>query len=694
MKSRSIKTALTLYVSALAAIVVILSCINVASSWKERSFLQTDEHRNTVINALLTAAGHWAVERGVTNAALSADAPASGNTVNKINERRENGNAAYREAMEGVKTLSFTGKDSIIPAVEKAFRQAEALRKQAAEAIAVNKNARDGAVKSGWVPAMSHLIVTSQKLRLFLTKETALHDPGLGKQSQLRHFSWLMSEYAGRERAIIGGHIAAGKPISPETLATLGNFRGHVETGNTIVENLASSSDNNVQRAVRASEKVFLGGYEDLRKSVYAAGETGAYPVSANEWIKQSTAAIDTLLAVQQASVEETEVYLQASLRTETIALAVEFAVLILCLGVVVASQLYLRNGLARPIEDITNVMDKLAGGDTSVTIPSAERKDEIGRMAAAIQVFKDSAIENLALQEKQREGEARAAEDRKKARNEMAELFKERVGTVIETVAASAAQMTKTAQQLAGEIKISEETSRKAVTEAEHTGGNVQSIASAVEEMSATVNEISFQLSKSNDLVAQSVQRADNADKQARALSEASRKVGDVVQIISQIAEQINLLALNATIESARAGEAGKGFAVVAGEVKNLADQTNKSIQEIAAVIAEMNDVSGGIVAALNSVKESVGDISEASGSISSAVEEQSATTNEIAGNMQSAADGTGRVTDNLKTISAGAVTSQQASDEMLAAAGDLSQQADTLNTEVARFLQEMRAA
>jgi methyl-accepting chemotaxis protein len=211
---------------------------------------------------------------------------------------------------------------------------------------------------------------------------------------------------------------------------------------------------------------------------------------------------------------------------------------------------------------------------------------------------------------------------------------------------------------------------------------------------MSATVREISSQLQNSNNLISKSVDSVEHADTHAQALAEASQKVEEVVQIISDIAGQINLLALNATIESARAGEAGKGFAVVASEVKNLAGQTDKSIQEIETVIAEMNEVSSDIIGALKGIKHSVQDISESSSGIASAVEEQSATTNEIAQNMQSAAQGTQTISDNLEAVSSGASQSQSAAEQVLSAAQDLSRQSETLDKEVKAFLEEIRSA
>jgi methyl-accepting chemotaxis protein len=222
----------------------------------------------------------------------------------------------------------------------------------------------------------------------------------------------------------------------------------------------------------------------------------------------------------------------------------------------------------------------------------------------------------------------------------------------------------------------------------------DVQGIASSVEELSSSVKEISGQVHKSARLVNDAAAKSQEADRLADALTQASEKVGRVMNLISDISGQINLLALNATIESARAGEAGRGFAVVAGEVKNLAGQTDKSIQEIESVIKEMQGISKNIVEALSGIRCAIGNINEASGSIASAVEEQSATANEIARNMQAAAVGTSELSDAVSEVADGTQRSGSASSAMKGLSERLAEQARGLKEEVERFLRGARAA
>jgi methyl-accepting chemotaxis protein len=288
-------------------------------------------------------------------------------------------------------------------------------------------------------------------------------------------------------------------------------------------------------------------------------------------------------------------------------------------------------SGIVRAIKRVVAVLQELAAGKEDVKIAGTERKDEVGDLARAAEVFAQNAQEAKQAEQRQREAEIRAEQEKKQAMLDMADRFENEVKGIVQMVAAAATQLSQTAEGVAASISQSTNMATETAAASEQASSNVQTVAAAAEELSASVQEISSQIARSNTLVRESVARTDAADAQAGSLSEATQRVREVVDLISDIAGKINLLSLNATIESARAGEAGKGFAVVASEVKSLANQTDRSIEEIVKVINDMNLASDDIITSLREIKSSINDISHSSGTVSAAVEEQSATTNEL---------------------------------------------------------------
>jgi methyl-accepting chemotaxis protein len=228
----------------------------------------------------------------------------------------------------------------------------------------------------------------------------------------------------------------------------------------------------------------------------------------------------------------------------------------------------------------------------------------------------------------------------------------------------------------------------------AEEASSNVQTAASGAEELSSSIGEISRQVAQSNDYTTKAVAETENITGRVKGLDDAAQKIGDVIGLIQDIAEQTNLLALNATIEAARAGEAGKGFAVVASEVKTLATQTAKATEEIAQQIGGMQEATGGTVTAIDGIRGIIASINENASAIAAAVEQQNAATSEIARNVQQAATGTSDVSANIGNVNQGAAQTGAAASQVLSAADALTAQADELQREVQGFLSSVRAA
>ena len=416
--------------------------------------------------------------------------------------------------------------------------------------------------------------------------------------------------------------------------------------------------------------------------------------LTSKDLLNASTEIADKVAGVRSAaSVESTAIGVATTGLLDTIRRMLLIVAGVSVIGAV-ALAFVIGRSISRPVVAIAHAMGQVSDGDLRTVVPGLGRKDEVGVMAEALEVFK-TGLAQAAETRASREADAAAQADLRRAEvHQLADMFEQTVGGIASSLAAAAGQLNGSAQTLSQSSTDVTQKASTVATASEAASAGVGTVAAAAEELASSIVEIGRQVNESTEVASRAVQDASETASKVRELSEAARKIGAVVDLINTIAGQTNLLALNATIEAARAGEAGKGFAVVAAEVKQLADQTARATSEIGAQVAAIQASTADSSDAIMRITETIGHISKVSNTVAGSVRDQGTATQEIADSVQKAAEGTSTVASNIVEVGEAASESASAAQEVLHASDALSAQAERLQTELQRFLATIRAA
>ena len=709
----------------LALIAVGLSTNQAIQAWSDAGEATRLVKLNDFDTDLGTLKEALSVERGLSMIAL-ASGDRGGMYADRIDQNRRTAEQAFERVRAGAEELpDFKGKKDTLDALTRAYTTYLGVRSQV-----------DGAIAAGGEPvrrlrqAFGGVIDAGRDLRLNAEHALAGSNAAISAYMRLKFRLWEMKEYAAQEWGSVGANVAANDPIS-EQERTLNAIRaGRVQGAWDDAASLVSSglTDDDLTSFIDDVNNEF---FEAFRFDVlYAISDEsidveagGTYSMSSSEFVAMATAASAPieLLAIEAA--ERTEALATDNAGTNQGLFVLQVIVLAIVGTIAVATYITVVGRVVLPLASLRGVMERIVDGDLEAEVRGADRHDEIGDMAKAVQVFKDNAREKIHLEEEQKRAEeeqrrtkdeqerqAHEAEEARRQEKEeqersareqrqaemlaLADSFEKSVMAVVDGLSSSAGEMERAAQEMAATAEDTSSKSAVVSTAAKQATANVQMVASAAEELSSSVKEISGQTGQSSESARDAVNKTEQASTEIQDLVHAGEKIGDVVQLINDIADQTNLLALNATIEAARAGEAGKGFAVVASEVKSLASQTAKATQEISDQISGMQAATRQAVSAIEAIGKIIKEIDATAVSIASSVEEQDVSTQEIARNVAEVSAGTEEVTSNISAVSEGASSTGAAASQVLGSAQALAQQSTDLKQEVEKFLATIRAA
>ncbi|HEY8332437.1 MAG TPA: HAMP domain-containing methyl-accepting chemotaxis protein [Tardiphaga sp.] len=515
------------------------------------------------------------------------------------------------------------------------------------------------------------------------------------RQANYANVAWTLRDVGGLNSSLHKNLVGANRVATEAERMGISRSQGAADQIQASLLELRGNpaTPANVAAALDKMKEVFVDRFGKELKLVRDGAISGKYEHDVDTYFAETQLGLGTVIGVRDAFYDNAEELLAAAYGSARFSFIVALLVLVAVAAASAGLIVMVRRRIVQPIVAITGSMSRLAGGDASGEIPASDRRDEIGAMAAAVQVFKDNMITANRLAAEQA-AESDAKMRRAQVIDDLTKSFESRIGELVSGLSSSSTTMEAAARSMSSTATTTNRQAGVVAEASEQTSSNVQMVASATEELTSSITEISRQVAQSAQISARAVEDARRTGDTAQSLALGAQKIGDVVTLIQNIAAQTNLLALNATIEAARAGEAGRGFAIVASEVKSLAGQTAQATTEISEQVAAIQGASDETVAAIRNVVNVIAELEQIGNAIAAAIEQQGSATKEIARNVQEAAHGTQHVTANISGVQQAANDTGAAATQVLGAAEQLSQQSTDLAGQVNRFLAEVRAA
>ena len=634
------------------------------------------------------------LERGDTLSYLAGASAAPDNIVTTLADLRATAQKNYAQALVSLASVDAPGLEERVQKLRGIWTQLEDLRPRAVAALRQEKAAREATLAPSWAKISDAYMAAVGEVTAHVDNAMTLIDPVVDRLLIAKQASWQARANGGQTLLMQFSSILANKSWSATDGVEFADLRGRIQQAWMVVRDLSPNvASPALLQAIRDAEPAISGDLNDERNTIATRllkGEPAG--VVGLDYRNRQLVGADKIVTVTQTALANMIERAEDSAARARISLILFGVLLPASLALTIGGLLMMRNRVTRPLAAITGVMTRFAAHDFASEVPGLDRNDEIGRMAKALQVFKEAMINAERLSGDQAV-ERTAKEKRATELAGLVRQFESRIGQMVQTLSEATGELETTARSMSGTAMEAQDQAGSASNLADQVGGGVQTVAAAAEELNASIREINRQVEQATRATDQAVVTVKETDTTVRALAEGADRIGEVIGLITSIAGQTNLLALNATIEAARAGESGKGFAVVASEVKNLASQTAKATEEISNQITQIQEATQKAVSAIDGVVKTIEEVSSINRVIASAVEEQNKATAEIASTVQHTAEATSTVTRNIASVSSAANETGRAASGVLKAAANLSSQSTSLTSEVDSFIGKVGA-
>jgi methyl-accepting chemotaxis protein len=631
----------------------------------------------------------------LNRAAVQTAIQAEEDPTAKVAELHRESLALLNSGIAAGRRAALADADKIVATVRQRWAEAETKWPDVEAVARRSKAERDLKPTQPWFSTIGQVVEDMSRLSLAIANETRLADPIVAELVVVRQAAWTMRYASGNECPLIRPLIKNTRPLAPETRRQVDALRATVATAaRSINETLSRPGASPALRAAMQTAEAEIKQSDAQRDAVTERIDGSGRPAAGpEEWTALCIAPFTAIMRIPETTATlmeryaaESSVHARQRLIINGIGLAA--AVVLSAFSITIV-----RRRFAIPIRNLTTAIMHLARRDYSKPVRETGHADELGRMAATLEALRLNAreIERLSSES------MASKETRLKQAGALEEYCREfdtAIRRTLAAVTAAAGHMTQTANTMTSIADKTAQRSTVVAAASTEASANVQTVAAAAEELAKSIAEISHQVAQSARVAADAAKRAERTNASIQSLEGAAHKVGEVVQLINDIASQTNLLALNATIEAARAGEAGRGFAVVASEVKSLATQTAMATDDIGAQISGIQHSTKEAVSAIMEIAGVISQINQISTSVAASIEEQGRATQEIARNATEAARGTTESSSNISGVMEAAGDTGTAANEVLEAAKEVAALSDNLHTQVNAFLQKIRAA